>query len=151
VRWPQVYVPFEQRTRVSAATRWQALEGLAQREQWNVVLASPAGYTMVAYGNPAGTSGVRDRIKVELFSDRTVVETGAKSKIKATGRSRQVAASTTRFRARRRWPCRSTKARPPRRARWFPAGARRWPHAERAKRNDSGWLVIHTIPVVAAA
>jgi hypothetical protein len=74
---PQVYVPFEQRTRVSAATRWQALEGLAQREQWNVVLASPAGYTMVAYGNPAGTSGVRDRIKVELFSDRTVVETGS--------------------------------------------------------------------------
>jgi hypothetical protein len=62
---------------VSAATRWQALESVAQREQWNVVLASPAGYTMVAYSNPAGTSGVRDRIKVELFSDRTVVETGS--------------------------------------------------------------------------
>ncbi|HJX65053.1 MAG TPA: hypothetical protein VJ860_14010 [Polyangia bacterium] len=74
---PQVYVPFEQRTRVSAATRWQALESVAKREQWNVVLASPAGYTMVAYSNPAGTAGVRDRIKVELFSHRTVVETGS--------------------------------------------------------------------------
>jgi hypothetical protein len=74
---PQVYVPFEQRTTVSAAARWQALQSAAKREQWNVVLASPAGYTMVAYSNPAGTSGVRDRIKVELFSDRTVVETGS--------------------------------------------------------------------------
>jgi hypothetical protein len=74
---PQVYVPFEQRTAVSAATRWQALESLAKREQWNVVLASPADYTIVAYTNPAGASGVRDRIKVELFSDRTVVDTGS--------------------------------------------------------------------------
>ena len=73
---PQVYVPFEQRTTVAAATRWQALQSVAMREQWNVVLASPAGYTIVAYTNPAGTSGVRDRIKVELFSDRTVVDTG---------------------------------------------------------------------------
>lgn len=74
---PQVYVPFEQRTTVAAATRWQALQSVAMREQWNVVLASPAGYTIVAYTNPAGTSGVRDRIKVELFADRTVVETGS--------------------------------------------------------------------------
>lgn len=74
---PQVYVPFEQRSMVSAATRWQALEGVAKREQWNVVLASPAGYTMVAYSNPAGTAGIRDRIKVELFPHRTVVETGS--------------------------------------------------------------------------
>ena len=73
---PQVYVPFEQRTTASAETRWQALQSMALREQWNVVLASPAGYTMVAYANPAGTSGVRDRIKVELFADRTVVDTG---------------------------------------------------------------------------
>jgi hypothetical protein len=73
---PQVYVPFEQRTMVSAEARWQALQSMAMREQWNVVLASPAGYTMVAYANPAGTSGVRDRIKVELFADRTVVDTG---------------------------------------------------------------------------
>ena len=74
---PQVYVPFEQRTTVSAATRWQALEGVAKREQWNVVLTDPADHTMVAYSNSAGASGVRDRIKVELFSDRTVVETGS--------------------------------------------------------------------------
>jgi hypothetical protein len=73
---PQVYVPFEQRTTVSAEARWQALQSVALREQWNVVLASPAGYTMVAYANSAGTSGVRDRIKVELFADRTVVDTG---------------------------------------------------------------------------
>ena len=72
---PQVYVPFEQKTGVSAAARWQALESLAQHEQWNVVLANPQAYTIVAYSNPAGTLGVRDRIKVELFPDRTVVET----------------------------------------------------------------------------
>ena len=51
---------------MSAATRWQALESMAKREQWNVVLASPAGHTLVAYINPAGASGVRDRVKVEL-------------------------------------------------------------------------------------
>ena len=73
---PQVYVPFEQKTTVSAASRWQALQSVALREQWNVVLASPAGYTIVAYTNPSGASGVRDRIKVELFKDRTVVDTG---------------------------------------------------------------------------
>jgi hypothetical protein len=81
---PQVYVPLEQRTTVSAANRWQALEGVAKREQWDVVLSDSSDYTMVAYSNPAGASGVRDRIKVELFSDRTVVETG--SEIEDSGR-----------------------------------------------------------------
>jgi hypothetical protein len=71
---PQVYVPFEQRTKESAATRWQALENLAKHDQWNVVLAN-RGYDMIAYRNSAGTPGVRDRIKIELFPDRTVVET----------------------------------------------------------------------------
>jgi len=74
---PQVYVPFEQRTAVSAATRWQTLEGVAKREQWNVVLTDASDHTIVAYSNSAGASGVRDRIKVELFSNRTVVETGS--------------------------------------------------------------------------
>jgi hypothetical protein len=72
---PQVYVPFEQKTNESAATRWQALESLARRDQWKVVLADPGDYTMVAYSSPAGTSGVRDRIKVDLFPGSTVVET----------------------------------------------------------------------------
>jgi hypothetical protein len=72
---PQVYVPFERITQESAATRWQSLESLAKRDQWNVVLADLKSYTMVAYVNPAGTSGIRDRIRVDLFSDRTVVET----------------------------------------------------------------------------
>ncbi len=71
---PQVYVPFERKTQESAATRWQALESLAKRDQWNVVLANK-GYSMIGYRDSTGTSGVRDRIKVELFPDRTVVET----------------------------------------------------------------------------
>ena len=33
------------------------------------------GFSMIAYRNSAGTSEVRDRIKVELFPDRTVVGT----------------------------------------------------------------------------
>jgi hypothetical protein len=72
---PQAYVPFEQKTMVSAQSRWQALESVAQREQWNVVQADPKGFTLVAYSNPAGMAGIRDRIKVGVFSDRTVVET----------------------------------------------------------------------------
>jgi hypothetical protein len=72
---PQAYVPFEQETKVSAASRWQALQGVAKREQWKVALADSQGYTIVAYSSPAGTLGVRDRIKVELLADRTVVET----------------------------------------------------------------------------
>jgi hypothetical protein len=71
---PQVYVPFEQRTAESAATRWQGLENLARRDQWKVVMTSK-GFSMIAYRNSAGTSEVRDRIKVELFPDRTVVGT----------------------------------------------------------------------------
>jgi hypothetical protein len=71
----QAYVPFERETKVSAAARWQALESVAKREQWNVVRSDPQAYTIVAYSNPSGASGVRDRIKVELLSDRTVVET----------------------------------------------------------------------------
>ena len=62
----QAYVPFERETKVSAAARWQALESVAKREQWNVVRSDPQAYTIVAYSNPSGASGVRDRIKVEL-------------------------------------------------------------------------------------
>ena len=74
---PQAYLPFERKTKVAAATRWQALESVAKREQWNVVAADPQDYTILAYSNPSGTLGVRDRIKVELLADRTVVETGS--------------------------------------------------------------------------
>jgi len=82
--WTQAYVPFERATKESAAARWQALESVAKREQWNVVRSDPQAYTIVAYGNPSGASGVRDRIKVELLSDRTVVET--QSEIEDQGR-----------------------------------------------------------------
>ena len=81
---PQAYVPFERETKLSVATRWQALEGVAKREKWNVVQSDSQAYTMVAYSNPSGASGVRDRVKVELRSDRTVVET--QSEIEDQGR-----------------------------------------------------------------
>ena len=81
---PQVYVPFEQKTALSAAARWRTLDSVAKREHWNVVLADPERLTVVAYNNPTGASGLRDRIKVELFSDRTVVET--RSEIEDQGR-----------------------------------------------------------------
>ena len=81
---PRAYVPFERETNVSAAARWQALESVAKREQWNVVQADPQTYTIVAYSNPSGASGVRDRIKVQLLSDRTIVET--ESEIEDQGR-----------------------------------------------------------------
>ena len=81
---PQAYLPFERKTKVAAATRWQALESVARREQWNVVAADPQDYTILAYSNPSGTLGVRDRIKVELLADRTVVET--QSEIEDQGR-----------------------------------------------------------------
>ena len=80
----QAYVPFERETKVSAAARWQALESVAKHEQWKVVRSDPQAYTIVAYTNPSGASGVRDRIKVELLSDRTVVET--QSEIEDQGR-----------------------------------------------------------------
>ena len=72
---PQVYVPFEQKTTVSAAARWQALAGVAKREQWKVVQADPMGHTFVAYSDAAGMAGIRDLIKVDLLVDRTVIET----------------------------------------------------------------------------
>jgi hypothetical protein len=72
---PQAYVPFEQQSEISAEARWQALETVAKREQWNVVVADPKDHTIVAYSSTANTAGVRDRIRVALFADRTVVET----------------------------------------------------------------------------
>jgi hypothetical protein len=80
----RAYVPFERETKLSTVARWQALEDVAKREKWNVVRSDAQAYTIVAYSNPSGASGVRDRIKVELLSDRTVVET--RSEIEDQGR-----------------------------------------------------------------
>jgi hypothetical protein len=72
---PQVYVPLEQPSQLSAVARWQALQDLAGREQWKVVQVDQQARTMIAYHNPSGVPGVRDRIGIVVLADRTVVET----------------------------------------------------------------------------
>jgi len=103
----QAYVPFERETKVSAAARWQALESVAKHEQWKVVRSDPQAYTIVAYTNPSGASGVRDRIKVELLSDRTVVETQSEIEDQGGGKPTPVVAPATSLSARSCWPRRS--------------------------------------------
>jgi hypothetical protein len=71
---PQVYVPLQQPSQLSAVARWQAVQDLAEREKWNVVQSDPVGRTLIAYHNSDGATGMRDRISVAVLADRTVVE-----------------------------------------------------------------------------
>lgn len=80
---PQAYVPFQQPSTLTIEARWTALQNLAEDEQWTMAESDRATYQMVAY-RTSETPGIRDRIKVTLLPDRTVVETS--SEIEDNGR-----------------------------------------------------------------
>jgi len=71
---PRAYVPFEQHTKLSTEARWQAVQTLAERERWKVAESNQTSHMILGY-RYSETSGMRDRIKIALFPDRTVVET----------------------------------------------------------------------------
>lgn len=79
----QAYVPFQQPSTLSIETRWQALQSLAEKEGWKVVESDGATHQMLAY-RTLDVPGVRDRIKIALLPNQTVVETG--SEIEDSGR-----------------------------------------------------------------
>jgi hypothetical protein len=79
----QAYVPFQQPSTLTIEARWRALQNLAEDEQWRMAESDQATYQMVAY-RTSETPGVRDRIKITLLPDRTLVETG--SEIEDNGR-----------------------------------------------------------------
>lgn len=79
----QAYVPFQQPSTLTIEARWRALQNLAEDEQWTMAESDHATYQMLAY-RASDTPGVRDRIKIALLPDRTVVETG--SEIEDNGR-----------------------------------------------------------------
>jgi hypothetical protein len=73
---PQSYVPFQQQSTLTIEARWHALENLAKTEQWKIIESDVGTSQIVAY-RYYDTPGVRDRIKIALLPDRTVVETGS--------------------------------------------------------------------------
>jgi hypothetical protein len=73
---PQAYVPFQQQSTLSTEARWQALLGLAKTEQWKII-ESDVGTSQITAYRYYDIEGVRDRIKITLLPDRTVVETGS--------------------------------------------------------------------------
>jgi hypothetical protein len=73
---PQAYVPFQQPSALSIESRWLALENLAKNEKWKIV-ESDIGTSQITAYRYYETPGVRDRIKIVLLPDRTVVETGS--------------------------------------------------------------------------
>lgn len=72
----QAYVPFQQQSALAIDARWQALLSLAKTEQWKIIASDVGTYQIDAFRD-ADTPGVRDRIKIVLLADRTVVETGS--------------------------------------------------------------------------
>lgn len=73
---PQAYVPYQQQSTLSTEARWEALLSLAKSEQWKIV-ESDVGTSQITAYRYYDTPGVRDRIKIVLLPDRTVVETGS--------------------------------------------------------------------------
>ncbi len=73
---PQAYVPFQQQSTLSVEARWEAMLSLAKTEQWKIIESDVGTAQIVAY-RYYDMPGIRDRIKIALLPDRTVVETGS--------------------------------------------------------------------------
>jgi hypothetical protein len=77
------YQPLEQTSTASVAARWHALQALVGKEDWMVVSGDRKKGTLEALVPTADAEGIRDRIKVTLLAEKTVVE--VRSEIQSAG------------------------------------------------------------------
>ena len=77
------YQPLEQTSTASVAARWQALQALVEKEDWLVVSGDRKQGTLEALVPTTDPEGMRDRIKIALLPEKTVVE--VRSEIQSDG------------------------------------------------------------------
>ena len=68
---------------MSVAVRWQALQALVEKEKWTVVSGDRKDGTLEALLPSTDSKGIRDRIKIALLSENTVVE--VRSEVESAG------------------------------------------------------------------
>jgi hypothetical protein len=77
------YQPLTQASTAPVAVRWQALQALVEKEKWTVVSGDRKDGTLEALLPSTDSKGIRDRIKIALLSENTVVE--VRSEVESAG------------------------------------------------------------------